>query len=66
MEKTERFGFWLTLEEKSLIIKLAEMEGGLSLAALIRRLVREAAQKHGIPIDKFNKAAEKTHETTNG
>ena len=46
--KTVRFGLWLTSDEKTIVVQLAEIEGGLSQAALIRRLIREAAQKHGI------------------
>ena len=48
MEKTERFGFWLSSNEKSMLTHLAKFEGGLSQAALIRRLIRQAAQKYGI------------------
>ena len=48
MEKTERFGFWLSRDEKSVIAVLAEIEGGLSQAALIRRLIHQAAVQHGI------------------
>ena len=48
MEKTERFGFWLSKDEKSVIAVLAEIEGGLSQAALIRRLIHQAAMQHGI------------------
>ncbi len=48
MEKTERFGFWLTTNEKFVIARLAELEGGLSQAALVRRLIRRAAMEKGI------------------
>jgi hypothetical protein len=34
------------------------------MAALMRRLVREAAQKRGILISKFDKVAEQRQETT--
>lgn len=48
MEKTLRFGLVLTPLEKMAIVKLAEVEGGLSQAALVRRLIRKAAIEHGI------------------
>jgi hypothetical protein len=61
VDKTERFGLMLTPIEKSMIVKLAELEGGLSQAALIRRLILQAARAHGLwlpdetcPIHVFN------------
>lgn len=48
MQKTERFSFWLSNNEKIIIAQLAEIEGGLSHAALIRRLIHQAAQDHGL------------------
>jgi hypothetical protein len=48
MRKTERFSFWLSNNEKIIIAQLAEIEGGLSLAALIRRLIHQAAQERGL------------------
>ena len=48
MDKKERFGFLLTKEEKIALKRLAEIEGGLSAAALLRRLIRQAAQAQGI------------------
>lgn len=48
MNKTARLGLILTITEKYWVKRLAELEGGLSQAALVRRLVREAAQKHNI------------------
>jgi hypothetical protein len=47
-EKIKRFGFVLRPREKAAIKYLAEKEGGLSQAALIRRLIREAAVKCGL------------------
>jgi hypothetical protein len=41
-------GLILTTAEKDALTKLAELEGGLSMAALIRRLIRDAAGRHGI------------------
>jgi hypothetical protein len=46
MEKTERLGLLLTPKEKTWVIKLAEIEGGLSQAALVRRLIRKAAETY--------------------
>ena len=48
MKKTERLGLVLTVSEKRLVARLAEMEGGLSQSALIRRLILKAAQGYGI------------------
>ena len=48
MVKIQRFGFWLTIDEKILISQLAQLEGGLSQAALIRRLIHQAALEHGL------------------
>ena len=48
MKKTERLGLTLTATEKSAVRQLAELEGGLSFAALMRRLIRKAAQAHGL------------------
>jgi hypothetical protein len=47
-EKIKRFGLVLKPQEKAVIKYLAEREGGLSQAALIRRLIREAAAKCGL------------------
>lgn len=48
MQKTERLGLVLTPTEKATVVQLAEAEGGLSLAALVRRLIREAACERGL------------------
>ncbi len=44
--KTERIGLIVTKEEKKWVIELARIEGGLSQASLIRRLIRKAAGQH--------------------
>jgi len=46
--KTERLGLRLTQVEKQLAEQLAELDGGLSVSAFVRRLIRDAAQKRGI------------------
>lgn len=46
--KSERFGLVLDPDEKNAVIQLAEQEGGLSRAALIRRLIRKEATVKGI------------------
>jgi len=48
MARKERFGFLLTKEERTALRRLAEREGGLSAAALLRQLIRAEAQKQGI------------------
>ncbi len=46
--RTEKLGIVLTPREKAAIVRLAEVEGGLSQAALLRRLVRQAAKARGV------------------
>lgn len=41
--RTERLGLTLNRHEKIAVKRLAEIEGGLSLSALMRRLIRRAA-----------------------
>ena len=48
MQKTTQFGMVLTPLEKHAISLLAEIEGGLSIAALVRLLVRKAAIERGV------------------
>jgi hypothetical protein len=48
MRKGIRFGFVLTDDEKCALSKLAELEGGLSEAATVRRLIRRAAREAGV------------------
>ncbi len=43
MKKYIRFSLMLDQHEKDALDKLAEFEGGLSKAALIRRLIRQTA-----------------------
>ena len=47
MNRTERFGLVLNQREKEAVNRLAELEGGLSQAALLRRLIRKAAHEQG-------------------
>jgi hypothetical protein len=46
MLKTKRIGLIVTDEEKNWVIQLAQLEGGLSQASLIRRLIHQAAERH--------------------
>ena len=48
MDKTERFALVMTPLEKAAVSNLAEEEGGLTQAALVRRLIRKAAKEQGI------------------
>jgi len=48
MERRKRFGLVLSLREKAVLEQLAELGGGLSEAALVRRLIRNEARKHGL------------------
>jgi hypothetical protein len=48
MRKSERLGLILSMAEKRAVEKLADVEGGLSQAALIRRLIRKAAESKGL------------------
>ena len=46
--RKERFGLVLSEGEKTAIQRLAEIEGELSRAALVRRLIRQAAKERGL------------------
>ena len=61
MERTEKFGMVLSPAEKSAGERLAELEGGLSLAALVRRLIRTEAHQRGLwpPTDTRSQAGGK-------
>jgi hypothetical protein len=48
MNRHHRFGLLLSPAEKHMLELLAEAEGGLSQAATLRRLIREAAIEHGL------------------
>lgn len=48
MNKSERFGLVLAPLEKQALNNLAVMEGGLSQAATVRRLIRKEAQRNGL------------------
>ena len=48
MLKTKRIGLIVTEVEKSWVIELAKLEGGLSQASLIRKLIYEAATKKNL------------------
>jgi len=46
MLKTKRIGLIVTDQEKGWVVQLAKLEGGLSQASLIRRLIHQAAVRH--------------------
>lgn len=48
MSRVIRFGLLLHSDEKRVLNRLAEAEGGLSQAALIRHLIRKAAHEKGL------------------
>ena len=48
MLRTERFGLVFSPAEKRTLERLAEAEGGLSQAAILRCLLRRAAHEHGL------------------
>lgn len=60
MKRSERFGFALRPDEKKAMQRLAEIEGGLSKAALLRRLIHKAAENHGVGVwaDRHRREAE--------
>ena len=67
MYRTKRLALVLTPAEKTAVVELAEVEGGLSQAALVRRLIRNAAQERGIwPPDKHRLAGQRTQEVRHG
>lgn len=48
MDRSERMGLMLSPREKDAVRRLAEVEGGLSQAALVRRLIRREARRLGL------------------
>ena len=48
MDKSERFGLVLSIKEKIALRRIAEAEGGLSLAASLRRLIYQEALRRGL------------------
>lgn len=66
MEKTERFGFLLSKDEKDVVVQLAEIKGGLSKAALIRLLIRSAGRENGLLNIKREKNEEEPQEENEG
>ena len=48
MKKEIRFGLVMQWAEKQALRRLAEAEGGLSLAATLRRLIRREAGERGV------------------
>lgn len=65
--RRQRLSLVLTSGEKSLVEQLAEVEGGLSLAATIRRLIRQAARQHGLePYSRSQRGSERTTATREG
>jgi len=46
--RSVRFGLVLTEREKHALAKLTEAEGDLSQAAVVRRLIRQEAQRRGL------------------
>lgn len=53
MKRTHRFGLALDSAERGVLDRLAEAEGGLSMAAIVRRLIRHVARDHGLwPADR--------------
>lgn len=57
MLKTKRIGLIVTDEEKKWVVQLAQLEGGLSQASLIRRLIHQAAEQYSL-ITKLNATEE--------
>ena len=47
-ERTERLALVVSQREKRAVYLLAEAEGGLTVSATVRRLIREAAKQHGL------------------
>ena len=64
MLKTKRIGLIVTEEEKCWVVQLAKLEGGLSQASLIRRLIHKAAEEQSlVPLpSKLNSTEENNNE----
>jgi len=54
MLKTKRIGLIVTKEEKDWVVLLAKLEGGLSQASLIRRLIHKAAEEYNLTANSNN------------
>ncbi len=48
MDRSERLGLVLSPREKDAVRRLSEVEGGLSQATLVRRLIRREARRLGL------------------
>ena len=48
MKKTERIGLVLLPAEKTVALQLADAAGGLTVSALVRRLIRLVGQAEGL------------------
>ena len=59
--KTEKLWFRVRATDKQALVELAHVEGE-SMAAVMRRLIREATRDHGItsPTPKVDRRAEQT------
>lgn len=67
MQKTERLAVVLSPAEKSAVVEMAEAEGGLTQAALVRRLIRDAARQRGLwPPAPPRRFGEKAQEVQHG
>ena len=63
MLKTKRIGLIVTEEEKKWVIQLAEIEGGLSQASLIRRLIRQSAERYNLTTKSESKENKKNEQS---
>ena len=63
MLKTKRIGLIVTKEEKKWVIQLAEIEGGLSQASLIRRLIRQSAERYNLTTKSESKENKKNEQS---
>jgi len=62
MLRTKRIGLIVTEEEKKWVIQLAGIEGGLSQASLIRRLIRQSAELHNLTTKSKSKENKKNEQ----
>jgi len=48
MNRVFRYGLFLSKKERDILAELAQLEGGLSKAAVLRRLIHQAAEARGV------------------
>ena len=64
MNKTKRLGLVLTPAEKEVLVLLARHRGGLSISALVRCLIHDAARAAGLTPNQLVSSDQNNYEQT--